>query len=176
MNAKLTTLAIIAALFSVSSYASDPVTINVTGKVVASPCTFDTANSTLNIDLGEKGAADMVNPVSTLPEKPFNLVMKDCPAGTTNVIATFSGTDAADLTNGNAFKNMGTATNMVIQVKPLAGTWDSVSFKSGSTMTSAVNTTAKTATFNLTTRAVTWTGGVNPGTVSASVVVDFTYQ
>ena len=176
MNAKLTTLAIIAALFSVSSYASDPVTINVTGKVVASPCTFDTANSSLNIDLGEKGAADLANPVSAFTEKPFNLVMKDCPAGTTNVIATFSGTDAADLTNGNAFKNMGTATNMVIQVKPLAGTWDSVSFKSGSTMTSAVNTTAKTATFNLTTRAVTWTGGVSPGTVSASIVADFTYQ
>ena len=176
MNAKLTTLAIIAALFSVSSYASDPVTINVTGKVVASPCTFDTANSSLNIDLGEKYSTDLANPVSAFTEKPFNLVMKDCPVGTTNVIATFSGTDAADLTNGNAFKNMGTATNMVIQVKPLAGTWDSVSFKSGSTMTSAVNTTAKTATFNLTTRAVTWTGGVSPGTVSASIVADFTYQ
>ena len=176
MNAKLSTLAIIAALFSVSSYASDPVTINVTGKVVASPCTFDTANSSLNIDLGEKGAADMVNPVSTLPEKPFNLVMKDCPAGTTNVIATFSGTDAADLTNGNAFKNMGTATNMVIQVKPKNGNWDAVSFKNGSTLTLPVNTTEKKAYFALATRAITWTGGVSPGTVSASIVVDFTYQ
>jgi len=176
MNVKLTTLAIIAALFSVSSYASDPVTINVTGKVVASPCTFDTANSNLNIDLGEKSAADLANPVSAFTEKAFDLAMKDCPAGTTNVTATFSGTDAADLTNGNAFKNMGTATNVVIQVKPQSGFWADVSFKNGSTMTSPVNTTAKTATFKLTTRAVTWTGSVSPGTVSASIVADFTYQ
>ena len=176
MNAKLTTLAIIAALFSVSSYASDPVTINVTGKVVASPCTFDTSSSTLNIDLGEKGADNLANAYSQFDAKYFDLVMKDCPVGTTKVTATFSGTDATDATLGKAFKNTGTATNMIVQIKTPPGYWESTSLGNGSTLTSDVDATAKTAKFSLVARAITPTGSVSPGTVSASIVVNFTYQ
>ena len=179
MTAKLTTLAIIAALFSVSSYASDPVTINVTGKVVASPCTLDTANSTLDIDLGTQQTTALAAAGTNLGTKGFNIALKDCPAGTTNVTATFTGVDDPSAAPGWGFKNAGTATNITIQLKnALAGGWDDpvYTIKSGGTWAKAVNTTTNTVVWNLAARAYTPTGSVAPGTVSASIVVDFTYQ
>ncbi|WP_110875694.1 fimbrial protein [Franconibacter helveticus] len=179
MNAKLTTLAIIAALFSVSSYASDPVTINVTGKVVASPCTLDTANSTLDIDVGTKQTTALAAAGAELGGKAFNIALKDCPAGTTSVMATFTGVDDPSAAPGNGFKNAGTATNVTIQLKnALAGGWNDPNYtiKSGGSWTKAVDTTTNTVVYNLAARAYTPTGSVAPGTVSASIVVDFTYQ
>lgn len=176
MKNKLTALTIVAALFSVSSFAGDPVTINVTGNIIASPCAFDSTNSNLNIDLGEKGAAELSTAGSSMAEKSFNLAFKDCPVGVTKVKATFTGTDDDSSTIGTAFKNTGTATNMVVQIKPASGAWSADSLKSGSTLSTNVDTTAKTAVFALTTRAYTPTGSVNPGTINTSVVANFTYQ
>ncbi|WP_105606675.1 fimbrial protein [Cronobacter sakazakii] len=176
MKTKLTIIAIVTAVFSLTSNASDPVTINITGNVIASPCTFDTSASTLNIDLGEKDAASLATPGAEMPYKVFSLVMKDCPAGTTKVTATFIGTNDSSSTVGNGFKNTGTATNMVVQIKDNAATDWTSSFKSGDSMTANVNTTDKTAKFDLATRAYTPTGSVIPGTINSSIVADFTYQ
>ena len=179
MNAKLTTLAMIAALFSVSSYASDPVTINVTGKVVAAPCTLDTANSTLDIDLGTQQSTTLAAAGATLGTKAFNIALKDCPAGTTSVTATFTGTDDPSAAPGNGFKNAGTATNITIQLKNAnSGAWTDpyYTIKNGTAWNQAVNTSTNTVVYNLAARAYTPTGSVAPGTVSASIVVDFTYQ
>lgn len=176
MKMKSQLSAFLTALFCSASFAGDPVTINVTGNVIASPCTFDTSASNLNINLGEKGASELAVAGSSMPEKTFDLAFKDCPASTTKVTATFTGTNDDTSTIGTAFKNTGTATNMVVQIKPVSGSWAADSFQSGSTMTVNVNAAAKTAKFALAARAYTPTGSVNPGTINSSIVADFTYQ
>ncbi|ELY4525202.1 fimbrial protein [Cronobacter turicensis] len=176
MNKSFTALALCTMFFSGSIFAGDPVTINVTGNIISSPCTFDTSASTLNINLGDKGAADLATAGAEMPSKKFSLAMKDCPTGTTKVTATFTGTDDTSSTIGSGFKNSGTATNMVVQIKDDASADWTSSFKSGGSMTVNVNTSDNTAKFDLATRAYTPTGSVNPGTINTSIVADFTYQ
>ncbi|MDI7419434.1 fimbrial protein [Cronobacter turicensis] len=176
MRNKLIAGALFSTLVSLGCYAGEPVTINVTGNIISAPCTFDTSASTLNIDLGEKGISDLASAGAEMPYKVFSLAMKGCPAGTTKVTATFTGTDDTSSTVGNGFKNTGTATNMVVQIKDnTSSDWTS-SFKSGDSMTVNVNTSDNTAKFDLATRAYTPTGSVNPGTINTSIVANFTYQ
>jgi hypothetical protein len=83
-----------------SAFAADPVAINVTGTVVASPCTIDdSAASSLTI-LGTLQSADLNAAGSGSAWVPINVKFKSCPAGTSTITATFHGTaDAGDPNN-----------------------------------------------------------------------------
>ncbi|HGM5490687.1 TPA: fimbrial protein [Serratia fonticola] len=153
-----------------SAQATD-VTININGRVIASPCTVDGAQS-VNVDLGQNiEAASLSTAGSSSEWSSFNLNLKNCPASTSNVTATFSGT--ADSTSPNYYRNTGTATGVAVQ---LFKANSSTSLGNGSTFVSAVNATAHTATFPLAARAYTATGNVMPGTIASVVQVTFTYQ
>jgi len=171
-----TTISAIAfgSLISLPGYAADS-SMTMTATVVASPCTFDTANSLTVIPLGDIFSDQMTGPANRSGDVFFDLSFKDCPAGTTSIVATFSGTDNPETLGGKTFLNVGTAKNVGIQVKPKYGNWDVVSLSNGSTLTTTVNED-KSATFNMVSRMFTPTGGATPGTVKAVVTMSFTYQ
>jgi len=151
------------------------ITLNFNATVVASPCEMDLTNSTTTIALGDVYANQVETPGTRSGEVSFNLSFKDCPAGTTSVVATFTGTDNPETFGGLTFLNGGTAENIGVQVKPVDGNWDAKSFHNGSTMTATV-ADDKTAVFKLTSRMYTPTGNVTPGSVIATVTANFTYQ
>ncbi|KFK93157.1 hypothetical protein IV04_05405 [Serratia sp. Ag1] len=155
---------------------ADPVQVNITGKVIASPCTLDTANSTLSVDLGDIQATAL-GTAGTYggSEKFFNLVLNNCPATTSKVTATFSGTpyDA----DNNFFANSGTATGVGIKIKTFAEPYTGTTVRpTSSTWTVAVNAATKSATLAFATKAYTATGNATPGSINSVMQVAFTYQ
>ncbi|HHB1426187.1 TPA: fimbrial protein [Serratia odorifera] len=150
---------------------ADPVTINITGNVIAAPCVVDGASS-VPVDLGEIPAPALSVKGSGSPWKAFNINLKDCPASTTKVTATFRGT--AYSATSSYYANTGTAgANAAIQLSK--GDTTTI-LKNGSTMQENVISSTRTAVFSLAARAVSYMGNVMPGTISAVIQVDFTYQ
>lgn len=158
-------------LLSTSTMAAD-VTINVTGKVVASPCTVDNSG-VYNIDLGQNISAATLNPANSYSSwKNFNVTLSNCPAGTTKVTATFAGT--ADSNNTAMYANTtgtGFAQNVAVQLQnSTAGT----NTGNGATMT--VNVASSSAIFPLQARAYSTPGGTTPGNIAAAVLMNMTYN
>jgi minor fimbrial subunit len=156
--------------YSMGLNAADVSTINITGNVIASPCVVDSSNSVINVDLQQIQATTLATAGTGSDWKSFQIVLRDCPASTSKVQATFAGTqDGAD---AERYKNQGTATNLSIE---LTGS-DGMNYGNGKTATVDVNSGSQTATFSLRTRAYTASGGVTPGSINASVVASFTYN
>lgn len=164
---------VMAASYNVANAAAgDPVNINITGTVVASPCTVDSA-SPLNISLGDTiPAATLASAGSGSDFVPFQLSLKDCPASTTAATVTFSGT--ADAGSVDRYANTGTATN--VDVELLNATDGTTLLGNGKTMVCTANVTDHTCVYPLKTRAYSPNGSVMPGTVSTVVVAAFTFQ
>lgn len=172
---KKLTSALLLSLISAAAFnagAADTVTINVTGKVVASPCTtINSGNPTLDVNLGDAIQANtLADAGSGTPLIKFDLPLEHCPVGTSNVKATFSGT--AD-TSPELWKN-GAA-------KPAANTAVELSeqdtgtiVSNGSTLNAGVSD--GNATFKLQARAVSSAGSAGPGDISSTIVVAFEYQ
>ncbi|MFJ3458598.1 fimbrial protein [Scandinavium goeteborgense] len=150
--------------------ASDPVNINVTGNIVASPCTVDTANSNLSPSLGEIQGTTLEAPNSFSDWVPFKLVLKDCPAGTQKATVTFNGTPDTN-SPASMYVNTGNATNVAVELQGSGGDL----FGNGKYYTGDIFAD-HTYTYNLKTRAYSTTGNVTPGTISAVIQATFTYQ
>ncbi|HEI8868022.1 TPA: type 1 fimbrial protein [Serratia odorifera] len=149
---------------------ADPVTINITGKVIAAPCVVD-GTSSINVDLGDIPASDLAAVDAATPWKAFSMSVKNCPAGTTKVTASFSGTPAPDSPNYR-YINTGTATGVSIA---LVKDDVSANLENGATWTVNVDS-SRSATWPLRTRIVAGNGKATPGTVKAVVVATLTYQ
>lgn len=163
--------AFISLFFSGVSTAAD-VTINISGKVIASPCKIDN-NGVYNIDLGQNISAATLNPANSYSTwKNFNVTLSNCPAGTTKVTASFSGT--ADSNNNAMYANTtgtGYAQNVAVQ---LQNSTTGTNTGNGSTMT--VNVTNSAATFPLQARAYSTPGSATTGNISAAVLMNMTYN
>ena len=148
---------------------ADPVKINITGNVIASPCVVNNSVSDLNVDLGKtiQSSTLAVAGSGTTPV-PFNLALTACPAGTANVKVTFTGT--ADTTQTTMYKNTGTATPLAVELSS-----GSTILGNNGTLTQTVKTD-KTVTYALSARAVTAAGSVTPGSINAVVQANFTYN
>lgn len=159
------------AMVSYSAFAAgDPVTITVTGNIVASPCGVDPESVAKNVDLGDIQAADMAAAGSASPWASFTISLINCPAGTTSVVATFNGTsDPDDMDEG--YLNTGTATNVDVQLEGSGGDH----FGNGKTFYSTIGAD-RAITYNLRARAHSAKGGVMPGTVSSVITMSFTYN
>lgn len=163
----LITGSIIASFMSLSH--ADPVKINITGNVIASPCIVNNSKSNLDVDLGTNIQASTLEVAgSGTTPVPFNLELASCPAGTSNVKVTFTGT--ADTTQTTMYKNTGTATPLAVELSSGA-----TILGNNSTLTQTVQTD-KTVTYALSTRAVTATGKVMPGSINSVVQANFTYN
>lgn len=156
-------------LFSTTSVCSAAdTTINVTGKVIASPCSTGTGAS-YTIDLGQAIPASSLQKWGDItPVISKNVVLSGCPAGTKTVTATFSGDPfPGSPTN---FNNTGTAKNIGINVTDA----NNYTYVPGSTGT--VNVAADgTATFPLKIRGAS-IGNATVGTIKSAVVMTFTYN
>jgi minor fimbrial subunit len=65
--------------------ASDPVTLNITGNVIASPCEVSAASANMTIGLGggkDLQTADLNAAGSSSPWVPITVSLGNCPAGT----------------------------------------------------------------------------------------------
>ncbi|MBV6817990.1 type 1 fimbrial protein [Rahnella sp. PD12R] len=166
---KLSVLALMAMGYQAAN--ADPVNINITGNVVASPCTVNNNNNNLNIDLGtDIQAKDLFTAGSGSALTPFNLSLTSCPLGTSNVKVTFTGT--ADTTSPVRYKNTGTATNLAVELSQ-QGT--GTLLNNNSSLTQPV-LGDNTVTYALNARAYATSGSVTPGSISSVVQVNFTYN
>lgn len=149
---------------------ADPVNINITGRVVASPCVVNNNNSALNVDLGQTiQASTLATAGAGTTPTPFNLSLTACPVGTNNVTVTFTGAAAA-APQTNMYLNTGAATPLAVELSSGA-----TILSNNSTLTKPV-LADKTVTYALSARAVTSTGSVIPGSITAVVQANFTYN
>lgn len=151
--------------------------VNITGKVIASSCTVSPVLAAgQTVDLGTLGRTrfQFANDAGTW--KSFTLNLTNCPAGTSTVKATYTGTPNG--TDATLFANTEpvatAAPNMAVQMAKDSD--HTAVLSTGSTMDVTVDTLTGTATFPLAARLYTPTGGAQAGQVSSSVLVNFTYQ
>lgn len=180
INVKVLFLPVVTALYIASglthyALASDPVTLNITGNVVASPCDVSASSENMTIDLGggkDLQTADLNAAGSSSPWVPITVSLENCPAGTSSVTATFHGTsDAADV--DTLYSNTGTATNVAVQ---LEGKLEEP-YGNGKTSTITIaDATDGKPTWDLQTRAFSKSGGVTPGTISSVITMSFAYN
>lgn len=150
--------------------AADPVTINITGNVVASPCQVSSDSITKAVDLGQNiQASSLQTAGSTSNWVTFDININNCPAGTTKATMTMHGTADA-LSTGDLYKNTGTATNLGVQLQSQAGD----QLGDGKSITGTIASNAYT--YKLQARAYSTNGGVMPGSISSVVTATFTYQ
>lgn len=168
----LTAITPVCLLLSTGAPAADTVTINITGKVVASPCTVD-SNGTYNVNLGQNiSAATLSASGSGSGWVPFDVTLSSCPSGTSSVTITFSGTPDSD--DGTRYANTtgnGYAQRVAVELQDTSGS----NAGNGKTLTKNV-AGDKTVKFPLQARAYSAKGGVSPGNISAQVLMNLTYN
>lgn len=161
-----------ATLFAANTFANSA-NIDITGKVIASPCTtVNGGETTKEVALGDSiGADTLATAGSGTPLVKFDLPLTGCPAGTTNIKATFSGT--ADTTTTTMWKNTAAnpAPNTAVE---LSNQTDSALISNGSSVNAAV--AAGAATFKLQARAYSAAGSATPGDIESVIVATFEYQ
>lgn len=150
-------------------------TVNINGNVMAAPCLMDGADSQA-VDFETIDASTLKTAGSASAIKFFDLKLKDCPASTTKVTASFIG--SADKDNANYFINTGTATGVAVQVKDVPSAWASNTLTptGGASLTVNINGTEHTAIFPLVARMVSPKGDARSGSVQSAMQVNFTYQ
>ncbi|MEX2952251.1 fimbrial protein [Serratia fonticola] len=160
-------LIIVAGIMSSAVQATD-LTIN--GKVVATPCTVDTASVSQDVDFGQVRLTEMRAAGNTSDWEAFQVKLVNCPQGTTSSTVTFSGTPAA--TDATLYANAGTAVNAAVQLAQAANT--TLVQGDGSSMTVLVDA-QHIATYALAGRLMVF-GDTGPGTFNSVVQMNFTYQ
>ncbi|EGF0297514.1 type 1 fimbrial protein [Salmonella enterica] len=157
-------------LFPALSQAGNTV-IDITGKVVASPCVINSGEPTLAVNIGNDIQADSLSTAGSASAwKDFTLKVSNCPSSTTSFNVTFSGTPDTD---ANYYRNTGDATNLAVE---LATTNDKTSLKNGTALKNLIiDTSTRGYDLLMSARAVS-KGNVMPGSIASQVQLTFTYQ
>lgn len=150
--------------------AADPVSINVTGNIVASPCEIQSDSTNIVVDLGQSiQASTLQNAGNATPWVGFDVNLINCPAVTSSATITFQG--MADSGNPvDMYTSSGTALNVAVQMQGIGGQ----PLGNGRSLTGAFASNAYS--FHLRARAYTNTGYVTPGTIRSVVTAAITYQ
>jgi minor fimbrial subunit len=158
------------AISSTSIKAADPVTLNITGNIVASPCQISSDSITKSIDLGQNiQASALQTGGSSTAWVPFDINLVSCPAGTAKAIMTMHGT--ADSSNpADQYANTGTAANIAVQLQSQAAD----QLGDGKSITG--NVVSSAVTYKLQARAYTQNGTVTPGSIISVITATFVYQ
>lgn len=150
--------------------AADVVNLNVTGNIMAAPCQVKSDSINIAVDLGQNiGSTTLQGTNSASPWVPFSVSVINCPAGLTQATIQFQGT-ADSINPSDMYKNMGTATNIAVQLQGAGGE----PFGNGKSFTGYIGYNGYT--YNLRTRAYSQNGNAMPGTISSAVTATFTYQ
>lgn len=170
-NKKITALCILAfgGLFSASSPA---LTIDIIGTVVASPCTVNGGDESLDVNLGNNIEADELSSSGNGTNwKNFTLALTNCPVSTSSFSVAFAGTTDSD--DADFYANTGTATNLKLALTSQDG---NTIFSNGSSLENVL-IDASTHAYNLNLRARAESKGlVMPGTIKGQIQATFTYQ
>lgn len=169
--------ALLPILLVLSGAGAQAADVTLTGKVVAASCTVNSGLvSGQEVNLGTLGRTRFQGAGDTGDWQSFALNLANCPAGTTKVTTTFTGTpDSNDATLFANSEPVATAASYIgIQMAQDANRGTILS--NNSTMTVDVDLSTHSAVFPLAARMLTPTGGVQAGRVSGSVLVNFTYQ
>lgn len=94
---------LIAALIVSMSGQAKSTEIDLSGRVVASPCTVDTGTQNQTVTFRQARAIDYQEVGDTSEWQDFSLTLSRCPVSTTRVVATFIGD--ADLIDTSKFAN-----------------------------------------------------------------------
>lgn len=162
-------------LCSADNAISATTNINLDGKITTTACTVETklANG-LNINLGKTLYTSMQNSGDVGIWNDFSLNLTSCPKGTNKSTMTLSG--IVDNDDSSLFINTATgesaATNVAVQLANQLNRSQTLSNNSQLTVTIINNQ----ASFPLSARISTPSGGVTPGLVKSTVLVNFTYQ
>lgn len=143
-------------------------TINITGTVVASPCTVEAVK---NVDLGDIDASKLATTGSTSPFVTFSVDLTDCPATTTGATATFTGTAS----HTDYYANTGTAKHVDVE---LAASYSSDNKGNGSIYGTTINSSTHAGSFGLKARVRNDGEGsaVTPGSVSSAIQLTIGYK
>lgn len=180
INVKQLLFPAVAVLYCATGYShyalAGDASLNITGKVVASPCVVSTDSVSMTIDLGggnDLQTADLNAAGSSSAWIPFKVSLENCPAGTSSVTTTFHGTpDDGD--PETLYSNTGTAANVAVQ---LEGKTDEEHYGNGKTSKIIIaDATDGKPTWDLRTRAFSKAGGVTPGTISSVITMSFSYN
>lgn len=147
---------------------ADPVNINITGNVVASPCKIDSPGN-IPVGLADTQATALAEAGSKSAPTEFEIKLSACPTGTTHVTLTFSG--APDSATAAAYASTGSAENVVTEIY---GSTNGLPKGNGSTETYPVEAD-HTVDFHFKANAYS-KGNATPGTIISAVQVSFTYQ
>lgn len=143
-------------------------TINVTGRITASPCTVDTSTVSQTVDLGRVYGKDLA-PGKGSEWKTFQLTLSKCPSNWKQATVTFTGNPAPD---NNYYANSGSATGVVLQI---SDSGHSTSYGNGDTLTETIDA-SRNAVFPLEARMFNPGGTIGTGDFNAVLEVDFSYQ
>lgn len=157
-------LAALLLMVSTALHAAD-VIITVNGRVVAKPCTITTTDASVN--LGNLYTYDLANPGDSTTWQNVSLNLTNCPVGTSQVTATFTGTSD---TSGY-YVNQGSAGNVHLELQDRNATV----LNNGTTKTIQIDDATQAATFPLRVRAVTVNGGATQGSIQAVINVTYTW-
>lgn len=157
-------------MVSAYGYAADPVSLNVTGNIVASPCQVSSDSVTKSVDLGQSIlSSDLKTAGNATSWTSFTIDLNNCPAATTIATMTMHGT--ADTDNPNdMYKSTGTANNIAVQLQSQAGDL----LGNGKSITGNIINNA--CSFLLHARAYTQNGEATPGTIVSTVTATFVYN
>lgn len=158
---------LISALLCSSSWAMD---INLSGVVVATPCTIDTNTQNKLVQFDQLNSRHLVAAGSAGDWKEFQLLLTDCPESTNKATVMFNGVESNDDTT--AFANAGSAGSVALR---LMDSNHLTAYGNGSSLTVDV-ASDRTATFPMSARIFTPLGSVTAGSFSSTVNVAFTYQ
>lgn len=150
--------------------AADPVSISVTGNIVASPCEIKSDSTNIVVDLGQSiQASALQNAGNATQWVPFDVNLINCPATTSNATLIFQG--VPDSSNPvDMYASSGTALNVAVQIQGMGGQ----PLGNGRSLTGAFASNAYS--FHLRARAYTNTGYTTPGTIRTVVTAAITYQ
>lgn len=155
---------------SAYGYAADPVTLNITGNIVASPCQVSSDSITKSVDLGQSiQAAGLQTSGSSTTWTNFTINLTACPAGTTKAIMTMHGTADSNSPN-DMYQSTGTAQNVSVQLQSQAAD----QLGDGKSITGTIASNAYS--YQLRARAYTQNGAVTPGTIISTVTATFVYN
>ncbi|MCS3406718.1 fimbrial protein [Serratia sp. AKBS12] len=167
------TTALLLVLGNLLSFATVASEINITGKVIASPCQMDSGSVSQTIDFEKLRSTDLKNAGTASDWKNVAVKLVNCPPSTRQVSVTFDGSKAAADSSLYANQLADGATGIALQVAQQADTGKVQG--PGSTMTAAVDG-LRNATFLLAGRLYSPGGSTSAGKFSSTVLMTMTYQ
>lgn len=144
--------------------------VDVSANIVATPCTIASGSSEQNVDLGEVWTSQLAKPNDATDWKTFSVSLINCPASTTQVTATMSGTP--DITSDDYYLNTGDSKNVAIDIAEATGDQN---LSNGKTLTLPVDSN-HSATFKMKGRMITPTGKATSGSVTGLMQLTFAFR